>query len=89
MFVSSAGTSGRGGAPPSPLDATWERVLDYCTRSANPVGRLVLAVHGIRDPQSVAASDAICTGLQLTNFWQDVAIDLDKDQVRKLETIGR
>ena len=65
----------------TPRYATWERVLDYCTRSANPVGRLVLAVHGIRDARSVAASDAICTGLQLTNFWQDVAIDLDKDRV--------
>lgn len=65
----------------TPRYATFESVLDYCTRSANPVGRLVLAVHGIRDERSVAASDAICTGLQLTNFWQDVAVDLDKDRI--------
>jgi phytoene synthase len=65
----------------TPRYATLERVLDYCSRSANPIGRLVLAVHGIRDDRSVAASDAICTGLQLTNFWQDVAVDLDKDRI--------
>lgn len=56
-------------------------VLDYCRRSANPVGRLVLALHDVRDPASLRASDAICTGLQLTNFWQDVAIDLEKDRI--------
>lgn len=61
--------------------ATHDEVLDYCTRSANPVGRLVLAVHGIEDAASVSWSDAICTGLQLTNFWQDVGIDLDKDRI--------
>ena len=60
---------------------TFEQVLDYCTRSANPVGRLVLAVHDVRDEASVRASDAICTALQLTNFWQDVAVDLDKDRI--------
>ena len=65
----------------TPRYATWETVLDYCTRSADPVGRLVLALHGIRDAASIAASDAICTGLQLTNFWQDVAIDLEKDRI--------
>ena len=59
----------------------FETVLDYCTRSANPVGRLVLALHGVREPERLAESDAVCTGLQLTNFWQDVAIDLDKDRV--------
>ena len=65
----------------TPRYATWDAMLDYCTRSADPVGRLVLALHGIRDDASVAASDAICTGLQLTNFWQDVAIDLGKDRI--------
>ena len=65
----------------TPRYETHEQVLDYCTRSANPVGRLVLAVHGIEDAASISWSDAICTGLQLTNFWQDVGIDLDKDRV--------
>lgn len=61
--------------------ATHAEVMDYCTRSANPVGRLVLAAHGIEDAASISWSDSICTALQLTNFWQDVAIDLDKDRI--------
>jgi phytoene synthase len=55
--------------------ATWTEVLDYCARSANPVGRLVLRVAGHDDPGLDRASDAVCTALQLTNFWQD----LDRD----------
>ena len=55
--------------------ATWADLLDYCRRSANPVGRLVLRIGGWRDAQLDAASDAVCTALQLTNFWQDLAID--------------
>ena len=55
--------------------ATWDDVLDYCRRSANPVGRLVLRVAGYDDPRLDAQSDAVCTALQLTNFWQDLAID--------------
>jgi hydroxysqualene synthase len=55
--------------------ATWEDVLDYCRRSANPVGRLVLRIAGSRDAGLDAASDALCTALQLTNFWQDLAVD--------------
>jgi phytoene synthase len=54
---------------------TWRDVLDYCRRSANPVGRLVLRVAGYDDPRLDAQSDAVCTALQLTNFWQDLAID--------------
>jgi len=54
---------------------TWSSVLDYCRRSANPVGRLVLRLSGYRDDRLDAASDAVCTALQLTNFWQDLAID--------------
>jgi hydroxysqualene synthase len=54
---------------------TWADVLDYCRRSANPVGRLVLRVAGHDDPRLDAQSDAVCTALQLTNFWQDLAID--------------
>lgn len=56
-------------------------VLDYCRRSANPIGRLVLLVHGIRDVPLLEESDAICTALQLTNFWQDLAIDIRKDRI--------
>ncbi|HET9025307.1 MAG TPA: squalene synthase HpnC [Burkholderiaceae bacterium] len=56
-------------------------LLDYCRRSANPVGRLLLALYGRAEPGLLAWSDAICTGLQLTNFWQDVAIDWDKGRV--------
>jgi hydroxysqualene synthase len=55
--------------------ATWEDVIDYCRRSANPVGRLVLRVAGYDDPRLDRQSDALCTALQLTNFWQDLAID--------------
>jgi len=65
----------------TPRYQSHEQVLDYCTRSANPVGRLVLATHGIEDAASISWSDAVCTGLQLTNFWQDVGIDLGKDRI--------
>lgn len=54
---------------------TWADVLDYCRRSANPVGRLVLRVAGYDDPRLDAHSDGVCTALQLTNFWQDLAVD--------------
>lgn len=54
---------------------TWESVLDYCRRSANPVGRLVLRVAGHDDERLDEASDAVCTALQFANFWQDLAID--------------
>src|SRR5215510_13029363 len=61
---------------------TWEELLDYCRRSADPVGRLVLLVFGYRDsPDLAPLSDSICTGLQLANHWQDVAVDLRKDRV--------
>jgi hydroxysqualene synthase len=55
--------------------ATWTDLLDYCRRSANPVGRLVLRVAGYDDARLDAASDAVCTALQLTNFWQDLEGD--------------
>lgn len=54
---------------------TWDDVINYCRRSANPVGRLVLRLFGYTDPALDRASDAVCTALQLTNFWQDFAID--------------
>ena len=54
--------------------ASWVQVFDYCRRSANPVGRLVLRVAGYRDGADTS-SDALCTALQLTNFWQDFGRD--------------
>ncbi len=61
--------------------ATFDEVLDYCRRSANPVGRIVLMIHGYKDAELFRHSDAICTALQLTNFWQDISVDLKKDRV--------
>jgi phytoene synthase len=54
---------------------TWHGVLDYCRRSANPVGRLVLRIAGYDDPRLDQSSDGLCTALQLTNFWQDIGRD--------------
>jgi squalene synthase HpnC len=56
---------------------TYEQLLDYCTRSADPVGRLVLYLGRCFTEENAALSDATCTALQLANFWQDVARDLD------------
>ncbi len=53
-------------------------LLDYCRRSANPVGRLLLHLYGIHDARALARSDAICTALQLINFWQDFSVDLPR-----------
>lgn len=60
---------------------TWADLLDYCRRSAAPVGRLVLRVCGYRNAALDRQSDAICNALQLTNFWQDVAVDWAKGRV--------
>ena len=60
---------------------SFEDVLAYCRNSANPVGRLVLLLFGYKDETMMGWSDKICTALQLTNFWQDLSIDLDKDRV--------
>jgi hydroxysqualene synthase len=56
-------------------------LLDYCARSANPVGRLLLHLYGVTDAAALQQSDAICTALQLTNFWQDVGIDTRRGRV--------
>lgn len=56
-------------------------LLDYCRRSADPVGRIMLHLYGAAQPENLDQADAICTGLQLTNFWQDVAIDWKKNRV--------
>ena len=58
----------------------FDELLDYCRRSANPIGRLILLLFGHRDERLHQQSDAICTGLQLANHWQDVSIDLKKDR---------
>lgn len=97
VFVALRGTIERRGVPVQPfldlIDAfeqdqtvtryqTWEQVLDYCRRSANPVGRLVLHLGGYPDTpehaRRYAQSDATCTALQLINFWQDVRRDLEE-----------
>jgi squalene synthase HpnC len=56
-------------------------LLDYCRRSANPIGRLLLHLYGAASSANLACSDAICTGLQLVNFWQDIAVDWRKQRV--------
>ncbi len=61
--------------------ANFGEVLDYCRRSANPVGRLVLHIFDYRDEALHRMSDSICTGLQLANFWQDVRVDILKNRI--------
>ena len=56
-------------------------LLDYCRRSADPVGRLMLALYGVDGERQLRQSDAICTALQLINFWQDVGIDIAKGRI--------
>src|SRR5262245_29412491 len=59
----------------------FDELLDYCARSANPIGRLILLLFDYRDERYHRLADEITTGLQLTNFWQDVAVDIMKDRV--------
>jgi squalene synthase HpnC len=61
--------------------ANFDEVLDYCARSANPIGSLILLLFGHHEERLHKLSDSICTGLQLTNFWQDVSIDIRKDRI--------
>ena len=61
--------------------ATWPALFDYCRRSANPIGRLVLRIGGYDDNELDKCSDAICTALQLTNFWQDVKSDWARGRI--------
>ena len=56
-------------------------LLDYCRRSANPIGRLLLHLYGIDDAGALARSDAICSALQLANFWQDLGVDSARSRV--------
>lgn len=60
---------------------TYQELRAYCARSANPVGLLMLTLYGRADERNVAESDAVCTALQLINFWQDVAIDWAKGRI--------
>ncbi len=58
--------------------ASRTELLDYCARSANPIGRLLLHLYGVRDEAALAESDAICSALQLINFWQDLSVDIPR-----------
>jgi squalene synthase HpnC len=105
MFRRLAGTLERHGLPLQPLRdllsafrqdvvttryADYAALLDYCRRSANPVGRLMLGLYGVNDAASLRESDAICSALQLINFWQDAAIDIGKGRIYlPLEDLAR
>lgn len=70
--------------------ATYGALLDYCARSANPVGHLMLHLYGQATEENLRDSDAICSALQLINFLQDVAIDLHKERIYlPLEDLNR
>jgi len=60
---------------------SYSEVLDYCKRSANPVGRILLELFKINDEEAIISSDKICTALQLTNFLQDTVIDFEKGRI--------
>jgi squalene synthase HpnC len=60
---------------------TEDDLLDYCNRSANPIGRLLLQLFNVREKEAINYSDKICTALQLTNFYQDISIDNQKGRI--------
>jgi squalene synthase HpnC len=60
---------------------SWSTLLDYCRRSANPIGRIVLRLNGYGDDALDRASDDVCTALQLTNLWQDLAVDWSRGRL--------
>lgn len=91
VFVALADAMARYAIPREPFDdlltafrwdvtrhgySSFDELLGYCRRSANPVGRIVLHIFGDATPQHLIYADAICTALQLTNFWQDITVDL-------------
>lgn len=91
IFVALRDTMGRFSIPAEPFERLieafrrdvdfrqardWNDTLDYCHRSANPVGEIVLRLFGLYSSATAPLSDAICTGLQLVNFWQDFSRDL-------------
>jgi squalene synthase HpnC len=61
--------------------ATFAELVEYCQLSADPVGRLVLAVFGVATPERIRLSDSVCTGLQLVEHWQDVVEDFARDRI--------
>ncbi|WP_332775674.1 squalene synthase HpnC [Polaromonas sp.] len=61
--------------------ASEAELLDYCRLSANPVGRLLLHLYGVKDEPSLQQSDAICSALQLINFWQDLSVDIPRGRI--------
>jgi squalene synthase HpnC len=70
--------------------ADFDTLIDYCRRSANPVGALMLHLYGVHDATSLAQSNAVCSALQLINFWQDVALDWAKGRIYlPLEDLAR
>ncbi len=96
VYVALRATAGRHSLPKEPFQdliraflqdqhvhryRTYEELLAYCRWSANPVGRLVLHLCGYSDDRRQRLSDATCTALQLTNFWQDVSVDLAKGRL--------
>ena len=105
VFLALADAMARYGIPRQPFDdlltafrrdvtgqayGTFDELLGYCRCSANPVGRIVLYVFGDATPQHFVYSDAICTALQLTNFWQDLTVDLANGRCYlPLEDLGR
>jgi squalene synthase HpnC len=96
VFVALAETVQRFGIPPDPFAdllvafrqdqrvvryETFDQLLEYCRYSANPVGRLVLYLGRCHDAERCRLADSVCTGLQLANFWQDVAGDWDRGRI--------
>lgn len=65
----------------NPGFAMMDELVEYCRFSANPVGRLVLALFGVHDGRLLELSDRICTGLQMANFWQDLSVDLHRGRI--------
>ena len=61
--------------------ANQAELLDYCRRSANPIGRLLLHLYGVQDAEALTQSDCICTALQLVNFWQDLSEDIPRGRI--------
>jgi squalene synthase HpnC len=65
----------------NPAYTSRDELLDYCRRSANPIGRLLLHLHGVNGEALITMSDKVCSALQLINFWQDLSIDLPRGRV--------
>ncbi len=65
----------------NPVYQDFEEVLEYCQYSANPIGRILLHIFGCSTDETKRLSDAICTALQLTNFWQDISVDTGRNRI--------